>query len=194
MTEQGHIVLERLQAYLDHELGIEDEKLVAGHLAECSDCEREAARLRSLFEEIEALPVVDLGRDLSPAVLKSIRPRRVSSMNMRIIPLFQAASTLVLLGLLWPVIQNSLLRIQERMSAWSIQDWIHQEVDLIQAGLADFVYQVRGWMEGSLIGFEFNLPGWPITAWWLVLAGGFVLWLLGNGFLLRSVDGRSNRG
>jgi hypothetical protein len=194
MTEQGHIESERLQAYLDDELSTDEVKLVAGHLAECSDCEQEAARLRSLFEEIEALPVVDLGRDLAPAVLKSIRPRRVSSMNMRIIPLFQAASTVVLLGVLWPAIQNSLLRIQESLSAWSIQDWIHQEAGLIQAGLADFVYQVRGWVEGSLIGFEFNPPGWPITAWWLVLAAGFVLWLLGNGFLLRIVDGRSNRG
>ena len=193
MTESEHIELEQLQAFIDQELDADEKKSVALHLAECAVCTREHERLRELFQEIESLPIVELDRDLSPAVLEAIRSKKISSLTMRMIPLLQAVSGVTLFWLLWPVIQSGLLRVSASLSQWTIWVWIHQEAFSIQNGLVESVFWVRGWMESVFASFVSHVPQWPISAWWLVMGCVFSLWVLGNGFLLRNIEKRMNR-
>jgi hypothetical protein len=193
MTKPEHIELEKLQAYLDHELEADEEKVVELHLAECTDCAQVFRRLQAIFQEIESLPIVELDRDLGPAVLSAIRSRQAPSVTMRMIPLLQSASAVILFGLLWPVIRSGLIQLSAILSNWSVRAWIHQEAVSIQGGLAEIIFQVRGWIEGLFTGFKSHVPTWPVSAWWFALAGGFSLWLLGNGFLLRNIERRKNQ-
>lgn len=193
MTESEHIELEQLQALLDQELDADEKKSVALHLAECAVCAREHERLRELFQEIESLPIIELDRDLSPAVLEAIRSKKIPSLTMRMIPLLQAVSAVTLFWLLWPVIQSGLQRVSASLSQWTIWAWIHQEAFSIQNGLVESAFWARGWMESVFASFTPHVPQWPISAWWLVLGCIFSLWVLGNGFLLRNIEKRMNR-
>jgi anti-sigma factor RsiW len=193
MTEPEHIDSEQLQAYLDQELGSDEAKAVELHLAECALCERELARLRALFRKIESLPVVDLDRDLGPRVLDAIRSTQAPSVTMRMIPLLQAALAAILLGLQWPVIRSGFLRLSATLDHWNIQAWLQQEAVSIQNVLAGIALRTRDWIEGLFTGLGSHVPAWPVSAWWLALAGVFSLWLLGNGFLLRNIERRKNR-
>lgn len=193
MTEPRHIEPEQLQAYLDHELRADEMKLVDRHLAACPDCEREVDRLRELFQEIEGLSDVHLEGDLVPAVLNSIRPRQAPSMILDVLPWLQAASTMVLLWLLWPTIQSKLLQVSASLSAWSISIWMEQQAGLIRTMTADVAVRMSAWIEGYLAGFEPITFSWSASVWWLVFVVGFAVWLLGNGYLLRNAERISNR-
>lgn len=62
-----------LHALLDGELDTEARRRVEEHLATCPACARQLARTRELFAQIESLPELSLGRDLSRPVLQSLR-------------------------------------------------------------------------------------------------------------------------
>jgi len=100
---------------------------------------------------------------------------------------------MILLGLLWPVIWSNLLQLELALSTGNILAWIENMADLIQGGSVDFINRAGGWLESALARFEFHSPNWPSSAWWLVLAVVFVVWLIGNGLLLRNAERRSNR-
>ena len=193
MTEQRHIELEQLQAFLDQELSPDEIKLVDRHLAACPDCEREVKRLRDLFQQIESLSDVRMERDLLPAVLDSIRPRKAPSMILGVLPWIQVTTTMVLLWLLWPTIQGKLLQLSASLNSWSISIWIEQQAELIRAMSADFAIRASAWIEGYLAGLEPVAFSWSASAWWLALVVGFAVWLVGNGYLLRNAKRESNR-
>jgi anti-sigma factor RsiW len=193
MTEQRHVELEQLQAYLDQELGADEIRFVDRHLAACPDCEREIDQLRDLYQQIESLSDVRLERDLVPAVLDSVRPRKVPSGVLDLLPWLQAAATMVLLWFLWPTIQGKLLQMNASMSSWSISIWVEQQAEMIRAVSTDFVSRASVWIEGLLGGLEPVAFTWTASSWWLALVVGFAVWLFGNGFLLRNAERRSNR-
>ncbi len=193
MIEQRHIELDQLQAYLDQELGADEIKLVDRHLAVCPDCEREVEQLRALFLEIENLTDIRLERDLAPAVLKSIRSRKVPSMILGVLPWLQAATTMVLLWFLWPTIQSKLLQMRATLGSLSILIWIEQQAELIRAMSTDFIIRASAWIEGFLGGLKPATINWSTSAWWLALVVGFAVWLFGNGYLMRNTGRRSNR-
>jgi hypothetical protein len=64
-----------LHALLDVELDPEARRRVEGHLASCAACARRLERAQALFVQIESLPELRLGRDLSRPVLQSLRGR-----------------------------------------------------------------------------------------------------------------------
>lgn len=193
MTEQRHIEMEQLQAYLDQELGAEEIKRVDRHLAACQECGKEIEQLRALFQEIDGLSDIRLERDLVPAVLNSIRPRKVPAKILSVLPWLQAASTMVLLGLLWPTIQSKLLQLNASLSSWSISSWIAQQAEMLRTMSADYVARMSVWIEGQLAGIKPLAFSWSPSVWWLVLVVGFAAWLFGNGYLLRNAENRSNR-
>ena len=192
MNKKHPIDQERLQAYLDRELTREESKIVENHLVECQECEREVARLRMLFQEIESVPVADLHRDLAPKVLEAIRARESISLRIRVIPVLQAISAALLLGVLWPMMRTSLSRLSASWSIWNVEEWLLDGLLSIQTVLTAVADQVGIWLDNLLQGVDFNFPIWPISVWWIVLAGGFGIWLLGNGYLLTHFERRSN--
>jgi anti-sigma factor RsiW len=193
MVEREHIELERLQAYLDQELDADEMQFVMRHLAACSQCEAEVDRLRALFLVIESLPDIDLARNLVPSVLGSIRSWKTTTLSLRVFPLLQAGTTAILLGLLWPMIRDDFLRLSATIRAWSILAWVEYQADLIHASAVEFINRANGRIGDFLAGVKPVAPGWSASAWWLILVGGFVVWLIGNGILLRNAERRSNR-
>jgi predicted anti-sigma-YlaC factor YlaD len=70
----SHLDESLLHGYLDGELEDPARAGVEAHLAVCAACASDLERLRRVFAAIVGGPEVQLGRDLTPAVLRALSP------------------------------------------------------------------------------------------------------------------------
>jgi hypothetical protein len=66
-------VLRRLSAYLEADLGPEEERFLEAHLAECAECAAELRALRRAIELLHALPAPESPSGLGDAVIERLR-------------------------------------------------------------------------------------------------------------------------
>jgi hypothetical protein len=192
MTDKNHINEERMHAYLDQEIGAEDQRVIEAHLTLCAQCKREIADLRVLFQQIESIPEEGFQKEIASAVLHSISTQTAIPIRFRVLAVLQGVTAVLLLGLLWPVIQSSVLDISSSLRSWDLDEWIQEGLITLQPVLTEAVDQIRGWAETLLLGLELNVPVWPISNWWFVVLGGLFLWLISNGFLLTRYGRQTN--
>jgi anti-sigma factor RsiW len=195
----SHISDERLQLYLDRELGPADRARVERHLTECKVCSGRLAGLRAFFASIEGLPELPLARDLAPSVVGALRRRPIEAFRAR---WAVAAQALVALSLLAWVGTSSLLSPVPLERELLLGPWedFSGEVLSWSARLLDEWVSYRSEIQALLQALDRAadaLPD-PATAWiWLAIA--LFVGLTGNGVLLRVVvrrgapDGRADR-
>lgn len=75
MPQECNRIRENLSAWLDGELPEEESREVAGHLAQCADCRREAVRLERLDALLESL-AAPVPAGLSDRILARVRRPR----------------------------------------------------------------------------------------------------------------------
>ena len=154
-----HLTDDQLNEYLDHESAERTE--IESHLSSCDECARRLAALERLFSEIESLPDVQLTSPIVvPIPSASPLPRWLS-----LTAILQVAFALLTVILAAPFITNLLSAIQLQL-------------------------QWRTWLVGLS---TFQLPTLPrmptletsslMLLSTLVVAS--ILWLVGNGLLLR---------
>ncbi|MGH2522216.1 MAG: anti-sigma factor family protein [Anaerolineales bacterium] len=187
-ANQLHFDDAALNEYLDFALPPARHAEVDAHLAACPECAARLAELRALFVALETLPDAPLERDLSRPVVAALRPQRAKTEPLAA-PLFrlvfaaQAAAAVVLIGLSWPVLAANfqlaalspliaqVVRVAVSTANSTAGRWqaaLDSAQRLIQAG--------PQWPQ---------LPAFPAVGWGLCLAAVALLWLLGNGLLLR---------
>ena len=168
-----HLTDVQLNEYLDNESseGIR----IDAHLAECADCAARLTALQALFTEIESLPEVALSR---PIAARFTRPVGLPTPLPRFLTLtatLQAVMALLILTLAAPFLTNLL-------------------PDMETPSLTGMILQLqRQWITWSDLFFSFQVPALPqlpaleISSFMLTsaLVGISMLWLLGNGLLLR---------
>ena len=179
-----------LNEYLDAALAPEQRSAVEAHLARCPDCTTRLNGLRALFAELETLPETSPRRDLSPAVITALRRRLPESLvaapALRAVFAAQALIALVLLGLALPtIVRATEWAVVTQLAGQAVADiagaftGITSELQALQISLQRF-------MAASL---EFvrqpPLPSLPMLNVGLCLAAVSLLWLVGNGLLLR---------
>jgi len=184
-----------LNEYLDNELLPENVSSLEGHLASCTACTDRITALEAVFATLADMPDLPLERDLSQAVLNSIQKRdsrrRIRALEFNLVFLVEALAAATLLAaagpffMRWfsatftlqlsnqfPGITDSLLR------AWSDR-W---QVWMLSGG--DFALRWRGiWDQFTLPTSDIQIPLVGIIG---LLAAALLVWLAGNGMLLRS--------
>src|SRR5690349_22220113 len=175
-----HLSEETLNEYLDGALPSSMRAEAESHLAACPACRARVEALRSLFAELDALPEAVLERDLSPAVMAALTahvPRVV-----RLAALAQGLAAVAMLALAWPLLDFSALAPSTQLilpSTTELAGW--------------FVLQWTAWMQtltqfsvSSAFSTSFSLdldpPALLLT---LTIVSACLLWLVGNGLLLR---------
>lgn len=173
-----------LQEYLDDVLADDGRERLEVHLAECDDCAVKFASLKYLYSEMERLPDELLAHDLSARVIRSLSQKEDRKPTLQQVLAAQLAAAIIVLLASWPRIT---LEIGSMYSLVQLLEPLRKFADLSALGILP-VREFLNWIQAQWIA-TFSMPAidWPITGLPLALAVGamILLWLLGNGFLLR---------
>ena len=167
-----HLTEEELNEYLDNELL--DRNRVELHLSACDECAARLAALQALFAEIESLPEMELAQSIATRFAPSLPAQLPRWLTLTAI--LQAALALIAIIIAAPMVMNLLPAIQTP----SLTDVFVQVQSQWMAWLDTLsIFQLPSIPEISV--FEFS--SLILT---LILAGVSILWLVGNGLLLRN--------
>jgi hypothetical protein len=173
-----HLADELLNEYLDGEIAerAETEK----HLAQCADCAARLAALQALFTELDSLPEAALTHDLAAPVTRTLTGRAILPRSLRLTVTLQAALAVVAITFAAPLVTQFLAPYESSMELPSLTDLFLQ----LQS-------QWILWLDALS---QFHLPTIPEipvfefsnTFIAFALTGISILWLVGNGLLLRN--------
>jgi anti-sigma-K factor RskA len=180
---------ETLNEYLDNALDAPARANVDAHLAGCSQCTAQLEMWRALFSELDTLTEEPLARDLSAGVLARlplVQPRVQPTLTWLFV--IQALAAVLVLALVTPFTLSLLTSAAAlELSAQAQQAGLDFLASLntdgqslgaaIDAGLQQILANVAA-LSAPLA--ETSLLGVGVA-----LAAAFVLWVLGNGALLR---------
>ena len=169
-----HIADEQLNEYLDNE--IQDHASIELHLSSCAECAARLSTLQALFAQIESLPELELTRSIAARFAPNPRLPAQLPRWLTLTAILQAALALVAIILAAPMVMDLLPAIQTpSLTGIFVQ---------IQS-------QWTAWL-GILSTFQVpSVPEIPVFEFSslilaLILVGVSMLWLIGNGLLLRN--------
>ncbi len=177
-----HLSDDLLNEYLDEMLSPAPRRAVAGHLAACPECAARLDGLRALFADLAALPEQPLGRDLSGEVVDRLTgsPRLPRAVH-------------------WTLLVQALVLVGGLVAAWPLVAGLLPAVPSAQLPstaelLARLAAQWTAWAQTVTQWTTVSPPSWqfPLSLdvsgllAGLILAGVTLLWLVGNGVLLRA--------
>ena len=173
MHQTDHISDAQLNEYLDHEAA--DSAGIELHLSTCEDCSARLAALQDLFSEIESLPDVELSRDVVPGLNLPVELPR----SLRLTVTLQAALAAVAILVAAPFVMQFLSPYVSGISGTYFTELLLQ----LQS-------QWMAWLDMLS---TFQLPAIPeihvveLSSLFMILTviGVSLLWLVGNGLLLR---------
>jgi len=172
-----HLTEEELNEYLDNE--VQDRARVEQHLSSCEECAARLAALQTLFTEIESLPELALSHSLAAPFKRTSNLPAQLPRWLTLTATLQAALALIAIIIAAPFVSNLLpalemptysdvfLQIQSQWTAW---------LDILSLRSQ---IQIPTLPEIPVV----ELSSLVIT---LTLAGISMLWLVGNGLLLRN--------
>ena len=173
-----HLTEEELNEYLDNE--IQDRQQVELHLAACDECTTRLAALQLLFSEIGSLPEVMSSRDFAAPFTRDLNLRAPLLRSLTLTVTLQAAFALLASILAAPF-------VIEFVSPYL--------TNLPMPSFTDVFIQIQSrWMAWLEMLSNFRLPSAPqipamdlsSLALTLTLVVVSMLWLIGNGLLLRN--------
>ena len=169
-----HLTDDQLNEYLDE--ATNERAQIEAHLSSCSECAARLSTLQNLFTELDFLPELALTKSLAaPFTLRPSLPAQLPKF-LTLTASLQAAVALVALIIAIPFVSALLPQIEppsftklffQIQSQWTV--WLDQLSTL------------------TLPTFQpINLPTFEMSSLLFTLAGVSVLWILGNGLLLRN--------
>jgi len=176
-----HLNEETLNEYLDGALETVERAAAEAHLAACPQCAARLAELQTLFATLEALPAEPLTRDLSAAVEAALTASTAAplSLPMRAVLLLQAFIAVIVLALSAPVLLANLPPFNPaQLGPTFTLNW---------ASLLEPLAQL--WAQSQTFVRSATSPLTEISLWmWGATLGSLaVLWLVGNGAVLRFI-------
>ncbi len=168
-----HLTDEQLNEYLDNETN--EREQIELHLFSCGECAMRLAALQKLFAEIESLPELPLTRDIARFVAAGQWNLRLPHW-LRLTVFAQAALALIALILSIPFITTYIPQI---------------DVASLISPLFEIQSLWNAWLDSlSTLQLptipELPLPILEMSSLLILLASAFVLWIVGNGILLRN--------
>ena len=168
-----HLTDGQLNEYLDEETT--EYALFELHLASCDACAARLAALRDLFVEIESLPETELTQSIAERLV--LDPMRTSSL-----PAWLTPAVIVQIFVAWIAVLLAAPFLSGLLPA--------VEIPSLTGIWLQLQSQWATWL-GFVSAFQFPpmprvpVPGIPNLILILILAGISLLWLMGNGLLLR---------
>jgi len=168
-----HVTDVQLNEYLDDETA--ERAPIAAHLASCDECAARLAALKALFSEIESLSELELTQSIAARITPTPSLPAQLPPSLTLTVTLQAIAALIALILAAPFITNLLPAIQspniiniflQLQTQWNI--WL----DLLSTFQLPSIPQLP----------TFEISSFMLT---LTLVGVSMLWVLGNGWLLR---------
>lgn len=168
-----HLTDDQLNEYLDNEIA--EREQIESHLASCGECAARLTALQSLFAELESLPDVAFSTNLAArfASTGGLTPQLPRWLTLT--ATLQAALALIALILAAPFVMNLLPAIET-------------------PSFTEILIQLQSqWLMLFNLITNYQLPNLPslpplqipTLTLSLALAGASLLWLVGNGLLLR---------
>ncbi len=180
-----HPTEETLNEYIDHALPPAIQAELQEHLTTCMECAAHLSVLENLFVNLTALPEEPLRRDLAAPVIQAL------STPVSLPPLLQRATLLQIILVITTIIAASPTLMQD-LPPFDIEiPALSSQADTLQAL----------WIELLNTQFTLQVPELPAfsivetttLALTLVLASALLLWLVGNGLLLKEQNPPSRR-
>ena len=173
----NHLTDEQLNEYLDNELA--DRVQADQHLAMCADCAARLASLQALFSELDSLPEEVLSRDIAARITLPSHVPAVFPRSLRLAVTLQAALAAIAIIIAAPF-------VMQFVSPYLVSIQMPSFVEIFIQVQAQWV----AWLDALS---QFQMPSLPeipvveISSLYiaLALAGVSLLWLVGNGLLLR---------
>ncbi len=168
-----HLTEEQLNEYLDNETA--ERAQIESHLSSCDECAARLSTLQNLFVEIESLPELVLTRNLAaPFTLRSSLPAQLprwlpltvtlQAVIALVVSIIAAPFVIQLLPAIeMPSFSNAFIQIQTQSTTW---------LDMLSQ------FQIP-----TISAFSFELSSLYLM---FALAVVSMLWLVGNGLLLRN--------
>jgi anti-sigma factor RsiW len=175
MRLTDHLTDVQLNEYLDNETIPEERIRIESHVSMCDQCAARLTDLQALFTEIESIPEVALSRPFAARFTRPVGRPAPLPRFLTLTATLQAAMALLILTLAAPRLTNLV-------------------PDVETPSLTGTMLQLqRQWITWSDLLSSFQLPTLPqlpaleISSFMLTLTlvGLSMLWLLGNGLLLR---------
>jgi len=173
-----HLTDEQLNEYLDNETN--ESALIDSHLSTCADCAARFSVLQGLFLEIGSLSELELTRSIaSPLMLPANLPARLPR-SLTLTVTLQAALAIVAVIAAAPFVMQFLSRYLARVPALSLANVILQ----LQT-------QWMVWLDTLSFVQLPTIPEIPVVELsslftMFTVIGVSLLWLIGNGLLLRN--------
>lgn len=181
----NHIQEIQYHDYLDNALDQAAQLVFEQHVAECQACRQELAELSQLFTAIESVPEFNLRVDLSSSILDAIDKQAGLSLNWKLATAIQFGLASILIIISWPLLS----------SYYSLYEFpiINTDYGTALTGLS---IQINGYiivLSGSInnlfesmsISSSQILLGDMAVFVWPTAVAATLLWLIGNGVLLR---------
>jgi anti-sigma factor RsiW len=167
-----HLTDDQLNEYLDEVTT--ERAYIEAHLSSCDECAARLSTLQNVFTELDSLPELELTRNLAASfTLRPSLPAQLPKFLTLTVSL-QAAVALTAIILAVPFVAN-LLPVIEMPSLVEISVQVQS--------------QWTAWLD-TLATFQFptmpELPIMEMSSLLITFAGVSVLWILGNGLLLRN--------
>ena len=169
-----HLTDDQLNEYLDE--ATTEHVQIEAHLSSCDECAARLSTLQNVFTELDSLPELELTKSLAaPFTLRPSLPTQLPKI-LTLTAFLQAAVALAALIIAIPFVSALLPQIEppsftkiffQIQSQWTV--WLDQ---LSTLALPTFQ--------------PINLPTFEMSSLLFTLAGVSVLWILGNGLLLRN--------
>jgi anti-sigma factor RsiW len=209
----SHLDDSTLNEYLDSAL-TPDRRADAGrHLAACRECAARLDRMQALFAALDSLPDLQLERDLAPGVLSSVRkselglrptaPAVLTAVRgsgfaerprLRLLFAVQAILALVLLAAaIRLALQNLTVPDLSQVSDAQVLTLSGLYLSMLEEWNAVLAGAGRFLATGLATRPDLPLPSLPTFGLALIVLAAGLLWLVGNGVLLKQVANSRRR-
>lgn len=170
-----HLTDEQINEYLDNESA--NRALIESHLDSCNECAARLFALETLFTELDSLPEAALSKDLAARFIPD-RNLTVSQLPrwLTLTATLQAILALITLIVAIPFVSARLPQIQTP----SFTTWF-SELQLLWTSWLDWLSTFQLPAMQSL-----PIPALEISSLLIALASVSIIWIFGNGLLLRN--------
>ena len=181
----NHLTEEQLNEYLDSAVF---DNSITRHLETCNDCSARLEELQRVFTALESLPEIQHPRDLTASILAQLPPRLSeivsrSTPTLKWLAFAQTAAALAifawLASSLTPLFAPNILPPE-------ITNFQLPTLDSLLASIVLFLSSISIEAPDSSVIFQPSPFDLQSTTLLLFIASAAVLWLVGNGLLLRS--------
>lgn len=186
-----HLEEAMLYQYLDGAMSQLESREIETHIASCSRCLTRTQELQDLFETLEAWPNEPLTKDLAPAVMAAIQSRRDLSMGFKLVIVTQLLALAALIISQWASVIDALEGLMEVSFGAQLKDGVNAVFTILSHAWTNArvgLNNILVWgpnHDGLQIFQRLHLDGW------LMIGVAALLWMVGNGLLLRGFPSNS---